>query len=170
MPALRILFAAVAAVVAYAAAQDQVSVRVCPEYFTVGHDSSGLPFDDPTLLGLYWGVQGGLGGGIVLGVALALTCRFGDGPKLALADVAPGLAVLVGAIALASLGAMAGTCHVGGATGVRFDGVLGGRLPPESHVPFLAVTVAHFTTYLVSAAGSVALCVWAGLRRRASSR
>jgi hypothetical protein len=47
----------------YGMLQDQVSARLCPEYFTVLHQPiPGLT--DPTLIGLAWGFLGAAGGGV----------------------------------------------------------------------------------------------------------
>ena len=45
----------VLAAVTYGVAHDQVTARVCVEYFTVGHEPI-FGTDDPTLLGLGWGI------------------------------------------------------------------------------------------------------------------
>src|SRR5262249_50871824 len=101
-----------------------------------------------------------------LGIALAMTCRLGNSPKLGLADVAGGLAWLIGTIALASFAAGAGTYLTGSLADARLHGhAWGGRLAPETHVAFLAVAVAHFTPFLVPVFGTIALCSWVGLRR-----
>lgn len=70
-PLLAILLRCCLAVIAYAMLQDQVSVHLNKEYFTLGHAPiEGL--DNPTLLGLAWGFLGGFPGGIVLGIPVAL--------------------------------------------------------------------------------------------------
>lgn len=69
MEALRIVALAVAAAVAYGVLHDQVTARICVEYFTIGHPLL-VPSYSPTLLALAWGVVAtwwvGLVGGLVL--------------------------------------------------------------------------------------------------------
>ncbi|MFO0941023.1 MAG: hypothetical protein U0930_09660 [Pirellulales bacterium] len=41
---------------------DQITARICIEYFTIGHPRI-IPTDDPTILGIVWGIvlqRGGL--------------------------------------------------------------------------------------------------------------
>lgn len=79
LPALRVVVGCVAATVAYGAAQDQFTARLCPEYFTVAHNP--IPgVTDPTLLGLVWGFLGGWWGGLMLGLGLAAAARAGPAP------------------------------------------------------------------------------------------
>lgn len=80
-PLLAILLHCCLAVIAYAMLQDQFSVRLSKEYFTLGHAPiAGL--DNPTLLGLAWGFLGGFPGGIVLGIPLALAATLGPWPHV----------------------------------------------------------------------------------------
>src|SRR5215470_2611517 len=74
-----VLFCILAAVV-YGIAHDQVTARVCVEYFTIGHPAV---FDtaSPTLLGLGWGVLATWWVGLLLGLLLALAARIGARPK-----------------------------------------------------------------------------------------
>ena len=53
---LLLIAACIVATAVYGMVQDQFSVRLAPEYFTVGHPPiEGL--HDPTLLGLAWGFR-----------------------------------------------------------------------------------------------------------------
>jgi len=71
MQAGLIVLLCVLAAVAYGVVHDQVTVRVCVEYFTVGHPPV-FPTDDPTLLGLGWGVLATWWVGVLLGLGLAV--------------------------------------------------------------------------------------------------
>ncbi|MCC6673174.1 MAG: hypothetical protein IT458_19060 [Planctomycetes bacterium] len=55
MESVKIVLFAVAAAVIYGIAHDQVTVRVCIEYFTIGHPPLPVPAT-PTVLALIWGV------------------------------------------------------------------------------------------------------------------
>jgi hypothetical protein len=59
---------------------DQVTARVCVEYFTIGHPPL-FDTDSPTLLGLGWGIIATWWVGAVMGYALALSARAGRRPK-----------------------------------------------------------------------------------------
>src|SRR5436190_782619 len=69
MQFLGIIAMCTGAAIVYGVVHDQVTARVCVEYFTIGHPPV-FGTDDPTLLGLGWGViatwwVGAVGGGIV---------------------------------------------------------------------------------------------------------
>ncbi len=55
MEELKIIILCLGAAVGYGIAHDQVTARVCVEYFTVGHPPV-FQTDSPMLLGLGWGV------------------------------------------------------------------------------------------------------------------
>jgi hypothetical protein len=65
-----ILLCIVAAVI-YGVVHDQITARICVEYFTIGHPPV-FGTDDPTLLGLGWGVIATWWVGLILGFPLAL--------------------------------------------------------------------------------------------------
>src|SRR5262245_61211379 len=64
----------------YGVVHDQVTARVCVEYFTIGH-ALIFPTKSPTLLGLGWGVIATWWAGLLLGIPLALAARAGGRPK-----------------------------------------------------------------------------------------
>jgi hypothetical protein len=52
---LKIILLCIVAAIVYGILHDQVTARVCVEYFTIGHPPI-FHTDDPTLLALGWGV------------------------------------------------------------------------------------------------------------------
>ena len=66
MQSLVIVLMCVIAAVSYGIAHDQVTARVCVEYFTVGHPTM-FDTDDPTRLGLGWGIIATWWVGLLLG-------------------------------------------------------------------------------------------------------
>ena len=83
MESVRILVLCVVAAMGYGVAHDQFTARVCVEYFTVGHPPV-FSTDDPTLLGIGWGIIATWWVGLLLGVPLAVVARAGSrqGPFL----------------------------------------------------------------------------------------
>ena len=168
---LGIVLLSVVAAVGYGIAHDQVTARVCVEYFTVGHPPV---FDtaDPTLLGLGWGVLATWWVGLLLGVPLAAVARAGSRPRrsarsllrpvgrLALVTAACALVAGLAGWLLASLGA------------VYLVGPIARELPADRHVPFLADLWAHTASYLVGMAGGVVVLVmvWRARGRAAAPR
>ncbi len=160
----KIVLLSVVAAVCYGIVHDQVTARVCVEYFTVFHPPV-FHTSNPTLLGLGWGVLATWWMGAFLGVLLAIAARVGDRPKLA----APALLKPV----LQLLGIMAGSAAVLGWIGY----MLAQRdviappyfvlevLPRESYAAFMADWWAHNTSYAIGGIGGLILCVLTFFRR-----
>lgn len=154
------------AMVGYAVLQDQVSARLCPEYFTVLHPPiPGL--SDPTLLGISWGFLGAWWGGVLLGFALALTATVGSRPPLAPRELVRPLAALVGVLAAVTALTGFAVWHHANLLGVSLDPQMSLLVPKERHRGLLTVACYHFTAYVTAAVGSAVLCMWvSGERRR----
>src|SRR3954464_5056776 len=80
MRALAIVGFATLSAVLYGIVHDQITARVCVEYFTVGHPPV-FGTDDPTLLGIGWGILATWWVGLLLGVPLAIVSRVGSRHK-----------------------------------------------------------------------------------------
>jgi hypothetical protein len=167
---LKILALAVAAAVVYGVLHDQVTARVCVEYFTVAHPLVFGRTEDPTALGLGWGVLATWWVGAILGLLLIAAARFGSWPKLDARALFRPVAVMmlcVGALALAA--GVAGYV-LAGQGAVRLVGRLADAVPPEKHAAFLADAFAHTASYGGGFVGGAAVCVWAVRRRRRLAR
>ena len=159
MESAKIILACVLAAVAYGIAHDQVTARVCIEYFTIGHPPV-FPTDSPTLLALGWGVIATWWVGLLLGIPTALACRLGSRPKLAVRQLFRPIVRLLTAMALASL-----VCGVIGML-VAMNGdvwllePMRSRVPAEKHAAFLSDLWAHSAAYAVGFFGGLINCVW----------
>ncbi|MCA8941727.1 MAG: hypothetical protein KDB80_04135 [Planctomycetes bacterium] len=80
MAGLRIVLLCVVAAVGFGIVHDQITARVCVEYFTIGHPRI-LATDSPTELGIFWGVIATWWVGAILGLGLAFAARRGAAPK-----------------------------------------------------------------------------------------
>jgi hypothetical protein len=162
---LLIIAACIVAMAGYGMVQDQFSVRMSPEYFTVGHPPiEGL--HDPTLLGVAWGFLGGWWGGMLMGISLGLTATLGRAPRLTVREVLPGVGWLLLAIAGGTLLAGGSAWYNGGITQVRLGGGFAEAVPAAGHRAFLTVACAHLGTYLTAGAGTAVLCLHAARLRR----
>lgn len=164
MAFLRIVLASVLIACVYGVAHDQVTARLCIEYFTLFHPRLGVP-ETPTMLGLAWGLLATWWVGLGLGLALACAARAGSWPKLALRDLRTPLAVFVAALfVLAMMALMAGW-----AAGVsdRFPppAAIAERMPYERWKHFNAAWWAHSASYFFGFLGGLALCGHAVLLR-----
>src|SRR5260370_34486909 len=80
MPGVAIVGLCLLAAVVYGIRHDQITARICVEYFTVGH-TRVFDTESPTLLGLCWGVIATWWVGFILGIPLAWAARYGKKPK-----------------------------------------------------------------------------------------
>lgn len=164
MEALRIVLLAVFAAIAYGVVHDQVTARVCVEYFTIGHPPI-FPTDSPTLLALGWGIIATWWVGLPLGLLLAIAARVGTRPKLSARDLRRPIAYLLVTMASCALvsGVLGGVLARRGA--IWLAPPLSTRVPNSAHVRFLADLWAHSASYLVGMVGGLVLVVWTWIRR-----
>jgi len=170
LPYLAIVAMSIASAVLYGILHDQVTARVCVEYFTVGHPPI-FGTDDPTLLGIGWGIIATWWMGLLLGVPLALAARLGHKPQRSVRSLVRPVLIL-----LAVMGQCALVCGLVGWLAarngiVRLIGPIADALPLDRHVPFLADLWAHSASYLVGFLGGifVIVSVWKS-RGRAEPR
>ena len=155
--AAAIVLLCVLAAILYGIVHDQITARVCVEYFTIGHPRV-FATDDPTLLGIGWGVLATWWVGLLLGVALAVAARAGSRPKLVPSQLVRPMAmmlVIVGALAL--FAGLAG--HWLAERGrVRLLEPLASRVPLQKHVALVTALWAHSASYVGGFVGGAVLC------------
>ena len=154
MEFLRIVGLGLGAAIAYGILHDQITARICVEYFTVGHPPL-IASTSPTLLALAWGVVATWWVGLPLGLALAVAARGGRRPKTNAAAVAPRVLKLL--VVMASCAFVAGLAGFllaehGSLTLVGEWGVV---VPHARHSRFLADLWAHNASYLSGILGGL---------------
>src|SRR5262245_56111915 len=102
MHSLAIVLLSILAAVVYGILHDQVTARVCVEYFPIGH-APIFGTDDPTLLGLGWGVIATWWMGLLLGVPLAVAARAGSRPKRSVGSLLRPIVILLAVMAVCAL-------------------------------------------------------------------
>ena len=160
----KIVLLSVVAAVGYGIVHDQVTARVCIEYFTVFHPPV-FHTNNPTLLGLGWGIIATWWMGAFLGVLLAIAARAGGGPKFT--------ARMLGRPVLKLLGMMLVSAAIFGCAGyilasrgaIAPPNLVSEMLAPASYPAFMADWWAHITSYAVGGVGGLILCVLIFLRR-----
>lgn len=165
MESLKILALTITGAIAYGILQDQVTARICVEYFTVGHPPV-FRTTSATLLGFGWGIIATWWVGVLLGVPLALIARWGARPKLCARDFFEPLFVLMGAVA--ALAVSAGLLGYGAARmgWAWIDRPLVAALvPAERHALYLADAWAHSAAYAGGVVGAMIVGTWAWQRR-----
>jgi hypothetical protein len=169
MSFLRILLLSIVAAVVYGILHDQITARVCIEYFTIGHPRI-IASESPTMLAFAWGVVATWWVGLILGVPLGLVARVGSWPKLTARRLIPALGTLWLVMSLAAATAGWLTSDADPGLLARANPHLAERLAPERHQRFVAVWAAHSTSYAVGFLGGLGLCVFTGWRRWRWSR
>jgi hypothetical protein len=159
MEFLKIVVMAILAAILYGIAHDQVTARVCLEYFTLFHPAV-FHTQSPTLLAFGWGFIATWWVGVFLGICLAIACRVGSSPRLSASDELRPIAWLL---------VMMGVCAlVSGVVGFFWGQVpddMKGLLAPNLERRFLADWWAHSASYATGFLGGMVLCAMA-LRRR----
>ena len=165
MESLKILLLCVVAAVVYGILHDQVTARVCVEYFTIGHPPI-FGTDSPTLLAFGWGVLATVGHGLIVGILALAACRLGPWPKSGAAQLVRPVLVLLLVMAGASLLAgVVGYCLAKVGV-VRLFGTIAERVPVSRHTVFLADLWAHCAAYAVGLIGGGLICIRMLLQRR----
>jgi len=158
MQVVAIIVASVVAAIVYGVIHDQITARICVEYFTIGHPRL-IDSDSPTVLGLFWGVVATWWVGLPLGIGLAIAARAGRRPKLAWQQLARPLGIL--------LCCMFATAFLAGLIGYFTSSAgifylverLASRIPEENHVAFLTAGWAHSASYLAGIVGGIILWI-----------
>jgi hypothetical protein len=156
---LQIVAMAVFAGVVYGVVHDQVTARVCVEYFTIGHPPL-IPTESPTLLALAWGVAATWWFALPLGVALASSARLGDRPKLTALQLVRPVLTLLGAMGtVALLSGITGYVLASRHSVVPNEWILM-NIPSAKQAAFIADWWAHSASYLAGFVGAIVLCLY----------
>jgi len=161
----KIIALCILAACAYGVLHDQVTTRVCVEYFTIGH-APVFATDSPTLLALGWGILATWWVGAILGVALALCARLGRVSKLPASAFFRPIGMLLAVMALTAL--LAGLAGYSAARHgiIWLAGPIASRVPADRHHLFIADLWAHNASYAAGFIGGTVLCVQTIMRRR----
>jgi hypothetical protein len=158
MQAIAIVAMSVAAAVLYGILHDQVTARVCIEYFTIGHPQILVfPTDSPTVLGIAWGIVATWWVGAGLGIPLAGAAQFGSRRKVGSLELLRPLILLMAIAGL--LATIAGFAGYYSATKgwIALVGPLAAAVPANRHSLFIADSFAHNMSYLAGAIGGIVL-------------
>lgn len=146
------------AAVCYGIVHDQVTARVCVEYFTVGHPPV-FGTSDPTLLGLGWGVIATWWVGLLLGMPMAAAARAGSRPKRRASSLVLPIACLLAVMAVCASAAGLLGWALASRGAVFLVEPIASQLPANRHVRFLADLWAHSASYGVGFVGGVVVIV-----------
>ena len=157
---IKVILLCVAGAVAYGIIHDQITARLCIEYFTIAHPP--LPWlnsNSPTLVGLAWGVAATFWVGLALGFPMALASQSPPSPPVPLARLGKAILLLLATMAVAAM--------LFGLAGFELSrrGILSlpegfSDLSPSAHYHrFMAVWFAHGASYLFGLLGGLYLII-----------
>jgi hypothetical protein len=157
----KIILLCIAAAVTYGVLHDQVTARLCVEYFTVAHPPI-FSATSPTIIALCWGVAATAGIGTILGVLLALVAHAGNESALSASRLIRPVIRLLFTMALAALAAGACGYWLARRGVIPIPTVFADSIPRVHHDAFMAVWFAHGASYLIGLGGGMYLmfCVW----------
>ncbi len=165
---LKITLLCIAGAIAYGLVHDQITARVCQEYFTLGHDTPLFVPRNPTMLGLFWGVAATWWVGLLIGLPLAAAMRLGKLPPLDTRWLVPKLIrlllIMLG-VAVAGL-ALTLFADLGGYLPASWKLIVPEGVPDKKIGRYVADAVAHNLSYGVGFFGGVQLWTSALLTRR----
>lgn len=169
MQFLAILVLSVVAAVTYGIVHDQVTARICLEYFTIGHPPI-FETTSPTLLGLGWGIVATWWVGLGLGLPLAVAARLGRLPKRDASSLVRPIVALLAVMAACALTAGVLGYLLGHAHLVVLVEPMASRVSPEKHARFLADLWAHICSYATGFVGGMVVIrgVWKSRGHRGS--
>ena len=167
MRVIAIIALCIGMAVAYGILHDQVTARVCIEYFTIGHPPV-FDTESPTLLGLGWGIIATWWVGALLGYPLALAARAGRRPRRDVRSlVRPIFDLLLVMAVCASIAGLVGFALATSGVVYLLE-PLATNVPRAQHSRFLADLWAHSASYYVGFVGGAVLIVrvWRPRRRQ----
>ena len=156
MPALRIILLSIGAAITYGIIHDQITARLCVEYFTIGHPQI-IESDSPTVLAFFWGGVATWWVGLLLGTGLTIAARVGRRPKLTASQLRRPIGFLM--ITMFSIALLAGIIGYfsAQADAIKLLEPLATEVPADKHIAFLTVAAAHLGSYLSSFIGGITL-------------
>jgi hypothetical protein len=157
----KIILLSTAAAIAYGIAHDQITARLCVEYFTIAHPPL-FHTSSPAVLGICWGIAATCGVGAVLGVVLALVSQSEGLPPVPILRVCKSILGLLAVTAIcASLAGVIGF-ELSRRSIIGIPATLAEVVPSGRHHRFVAVWFVHGASYLIGVTGGalVILRMW----------
>jgi hypothetical protein len=154
MKSLIIILGSILAAVIYGVVHDQFTVRICLEYFTIGHPPLFWAYS-PTLLALSWGIIATWWVGLLLGILFAASARMGRWPKTEPRQLLIPILKLLLVMAIGSVSASIIGYTLARLKMIQLVGELSQAVPYENHAAFLSAGWAHGAGYLFGIIGGI---------------
>lgn len=156
---LLVVLLGIAAAVLYGIVHDQITARLCVEYFTIGHPRL-IASESPTLLGLLWGVIATWWAGLLVGLGAAVASQAGRRPPFAPRRLLRPIGLLLAIMASLALTAGVVGYQLANHGWIQLVEPLASRVPRSQHTAFLTAGAAHLASYAGGFLGGIALCSW----------
>lgn len=185
----KIMGGSILAAVLYGLINDQITARICPEYFTQGfHRQMMQQWDgpvfgklknvleqtkSPTVIGGIWGVVATWWMGALLGVPVTIAARAGSWPQLTMKDLVKPVGVGLGAMGASAFGAgLYGyyRARSGKINKNRLQYSVAHGVPDEKMDAFIADAYAHNVGYLGGALTGLGILSWVLAKRYALNK
>lgn len=157
----QIILLSIFAACSYGVVHDQITTRLCLEYFTVAHPPL-FHTSSPTLLALCWGVSATAGIGAILGAVLALVSQSPGKVPYAVTHLARRILLLLIVMAAGAFTAGIAGYQLSHRGFISIPAPLATVIPAHQHDRFMAVWFAHCASYLIGLSGGALLCfrIW----------
>jgi hypothetical protein len=167
MQSVGIVLMSILAAVVFGIIHDQITARVCIEYFTVAHPKV-VESEDPTVLGLVWGIVATWWTGLLLGIPLAIAARVGSRPKYSVRTLRQPVLVVLGLMAMFALitGIISYVIGSMGTIILPLPGPMKDRIPAQKWPAFQACAFAHTMSYFVAFIGGGMTIAWVWVSRK----
>lgn len=140
----------------YGIAHDEITVRVCAEYFTIAHPPL-FPTASRTLLAACWGIAATVWAGAAFGVVLASVSQSDGSPPVPISRLRNSVAGLLCAMAMTALAAGILGFHLSLRSMISVPAGIANVIPVTAHNRFMAVWLAHIASYVAGFAGGAIL-------------
>jgi hypothetical protein len=154
MQKAKVVLLCVCAAVLYGVMHDQITARLCIEYFTIAHPPL-FKTDSPTLLGFLWGTAATSGIGILFGILLAEVSQSPEIPPLPIPLVAKQVLILLLTTAAAAVVAGLIGFELSRHSVINLDRAWNDILTLAQQDRFVAVWFAHGASYVVGLLGAM---------------
>jgi hypothetical protein len=162
---IRIILLFTATAIAFGLIHDQVTARVCVEYFTIAH-ARIVASESPTVLGLVWGVVATWWAGALAGMTISLAAREGPWPKLGWRDFVRPATYMAAAMGAAARGAGLLGYLLTARGVVQIVPSYADAIVTARQARFMADVFAHLASYVVGLGAALVVAVWSVRRRR----
>ena len=168
MQFILIILLSVFSAIVYGIIHDQITARICVEYFTIGHPPI-FNTESPTLLAFGWGVVATWWVGLMLGFPLACAARLGSSRALTATELIKPIAILLGVMGLGAILAALIAFIFASNGSIQIPAVFASTLPSQKHIPFLVDMWTHSASYFFGFLGGIALIVRIWRKREGSA-